>query len=350
MRALLTRPGDLGPTEEAAWRALQRAGPGTESPFCSLTFARAVGRARPGARVVVLEDGPVTAAFLAFQPGRDGLARPIGWPMNDLHCVVGAPPPEELRRAVHAAGVRGWRFEHAPAAHPSLDGHRYDGTVVHVPVIDLAGGYPAWFAGVGRRGRSPITRSPRRRAALARAAGELTLEWHSSRTGDLGRLFAWKAARYEQTRRLLADPTVWGIVEELSVSDDPACRGKLSVLRAGDTPIAADLGLLGPRGLAGWFAGYDPDHQRFSPGTILFLAVAEAAVDQGVERFDLGYGQHRYKVPLASSTYPVAAGTVWAHRSEALARRAYRRLVYRPLHPGGPAGAVPELAQLPTAS
>lgn len=331
MRVTVVRPSELGKPEAALWAGFQRTWQSTAKPFFALAFARAVGAERPDARVAVVEDAGRIEAFLPFEPGPRGFGRPIGWPMNDLHGLVSSGAPLDLHAVVRGAGLHAWRFEHAPAEQQLLAPHGYAGTELICPVIDVSAGYHAYFDVVAGRGRSLVTKSPKQRHALERRLGEVSLEWHSADPAELGRLITWKSGRYERSRQEFAQRSTVAVLERLAASRDPQCAGKLSVLRAGDRRVAVDLGLCGEEDLCGWFTGYDPDLSAYSPGTMMLLALAEAAGKEGLQRFDLGYGQHRYKFSLANSGYPLTGGVVWARRSEALARRAYRRVLFDPL-------------------
>lgn len=83
MRVTVVRPGDLGSTEAASWAKFQHASPMMSNPFLSLTFAQAVGRYRPSARVAVVEEDGQVDAFLPFELASRKVAVPIGHPMNE---------------------------------------------------------------------------------------------------------------------------------------------------------------------------------------------------------------------------------------------------------------------------
>jgi len=323
MQVTVIRPEDLGPGEADLWAEFQRSSPVMSSPFLSLTFAQAVGRSRPGARVAVVEDGGQIAAFLPFELASRKVAVPIGDPMNELQGFIGSAAPIDARAVVRKAGLRGWRFLHVPAEQDSLLPHCYDGTRVQCPVIDLAGGYQSYFSS---RHRNSTKRIAEKRRALARQLGEVSLEWNSRRPADLQKVIEWKTIKYGGARRLFADRTAVRIVTELAGSDHAACQGVVSVLSAGEQAVAGNLGLLGPWGLIGWFLSYDVALSRFSPGTIMLFALAEEAANRGIARIDFGGGQDSYKFSLANASYPVAGGAVWASRREQAARSLYRRL------------------------
>jgi CelD/BcsL family acetyltransferase involved in cellulose biosynthesis len=325
MRVTVVRPGELGRTEAALWAKFQQAAPETRNPFLSLTFAQVVGRARANARVAVVEDGGEITAFLPFERAPLRMGMPIGYPMNGLQAFVSQDPAIDARSVVRKAGLRGLRFEATPAQQRALVPHHYAGTIVRSPVIDLAGGYQSYLQSLSGSLRSE---NGRKRRALAREAGTLTFDWDSPDPEHLRKLIGWKAGRYEGMRRMFADPTAHAIAAELAAAKSEDCHGVVNVLLAGDRLVAANLGLAGPSGFAGWIIAYDPELRRFSPGTMLAFAIAEDAVSRGIVRFELGYGQAAYKFRLANDSYPVAAGAVWTNGMEESARRLYRRYWY----------------------
>ena len=327
VRVTVVRPEELGPEEARLWSKFQQLSPVTLSPFLSFAFTQAVGRIRPNARVAVVEEEGRIEAFLPFEFASKTLAVPLGEPMNDLHGFVHSGIPLDARWVVKQAGLRGWRFGHVPAEQRALIPYHYEGTLTRNPGIDLGDGYESYF---GNRSKSLTTKIMRQRRSLDRRVGSVSLEWHSSRPEQsLRQLIAWKANKYHGTEVLFSDPTALRILEALGTSEDEDCRGIVSVLSAGERPVAINLGLTGPRGLTGWFAAYDRELSQFSPGTMLILAVAEEAAKRDIGYFDLGYGQDSYKFRLANTFYSVAGGAVWVSRAEEFARRVYRGLQQR---------------------
>ncbi len=322
MRVTVLRPSELGPGEADLWQKFQHQSPVMLSPFLSLTFAQAVGRARQNARVAVVEDSGGIEAFLPYEigPGRIGL--PIGYPMNDLQGFIGSGAPLDARQVIRKAGLRGWRFIAAPTEQAALARYHYDDTAVGCPVIDLTAGYQAYYAS---RSKSVTAEPARKRRALERQRGTVSLAWNSASTGHLRQMIDWKSGKYGGTRELFADPRAVRILAELAGTDHADCRGILSVLSVDDQVLAINFNLLGPAGLSGWFPAYDPELSKFSPGMIMAFAIAEEATTRGITRYDLGYGQDKYKFGLANESYQVAGGAVWSVRAEEIARRVYRR-------------------------
>ncbi len=320
----VVRPGELGPSEAALWVRFQQRLSVTLNPFLSLTFAQAIGRARPNARVAVIEDDGRIEAFLAYELATRTIARPIGWPMNDLQGFISSGAPLDARCIVRMAGLRGWRFDHALAEQQALDRFRYRGTSVRSLEIDLSNGYEAYLKS---RAKSVTRPGSQRRRALERQFGTVSLEWHSSSTEHLRQLIAWKSRKYSGTQELFSDPSARQILEEIAATSNDDCGGLLSVLLAGERPVSIHFGLTSPRGICSWFHAYDHELARYSPGIMMLFALAEEAAVRGITRIDLGYGQDRYKFHLATPSYTVVGGAVWTTHAEAAGRAFYRRLV-----------------------
>jgi CelD/BcsL family acetyltransferase involved in cellulose biosynthesis len=327
MRVTIVRPSDLGPSEAELWAAFQHSSPLMLSPYLSLTFAQIVGRARPNARIAVVEDGGRIVAFLAYELTSAKLAKPIGYPMNDLQGIVGAVTEIDARAVIRKAGLRGWRFYYAPAQHRPLMPHHYSDTTIQCALIDLSEGYQPWISG---RNKSGTKRIAEKRRSLQRHVGPVSLLWNSPQPEHLRQLLEWKSSKYSSTRRMFAsDPSAIRIVESAAVASSEDCSGIVSVLLAGERTVAVHLGLLGPRGLSSWLPSYDSELSRFSPGMMMWYPIAEEAASRAITLIDFGYGQHDYKFRLANGSYPVAGGAVWASRAEQLAREAYRRVYGR---------------------
>lgn len=340
MQVTVVRPGDLGPAEAALWSGFQARSPVQSDPFLSLTFAQAVGRYRPAARVAVVEEGGRIEAFLPFELAAHKIAVPIGGSMNNLQGFIGSGTPLDARAIMRKAGLRGWRFVHVPADLDALRPYHYEDTEVRCQVISLRAGYQDYM---NSRRKQTVKRIAEKRRFLARQAGELSLVWNSSRPEDLRQIIEWKTGKYAGARHLFADQAAVRIVAELAACDRDDCRGVVSVLAAGGRPVAAHLGLAGPRGLAWWFPSYDGAAARFSPGTIMLFALAQEAANRGVAQIDLGAGQDRYKFSLANASYPVAGGAVWVSGAERAVRRVYRQLRRGPVPglPGRGPGGLP---------
>jgi CelD/BcsL family acetyltransferase involved in cellulose biosynthesis len=323
VRVTIVRPGDLGPSEASLWALFQKSSPELQNPFFSLTFAQTVDRYRPNSRVAVVEDDGAIQAFLPFDLGPRRIGVPIGDPMNNLQGFISEGGATiDARRVIRKAGLRGWRFTAAPAGQGALAAHHYEGTLVEASLVDLSDGYEPYLAGLSKKFLSDYNR---KRRALERDLGPLSLEWGATELEPVRRLMDWKSARYGGARVLFAEAAARSIVEELRVSASEDCRGVVNVLRAGDQVVAICINLACPGVLCGWFMAYDHDLKKYSPGTTVMIATFEEAGRRHITRIDMGAGQDSYKSRVTNASYPVAGGAVWVIPAERVARGLYRR-------------------------
>lgn len=339
MQITVARPAELGPREIAAWRWLQGQSPALASPFLCPEFAVVVGDCKPGARVAVLADGGQLTGFFPFERRRFGLGAPIGAGLNDSQGLIYAPGTDlDPRQLLRACGLSEWQFDHLVEGQPSFA--PYTTVVSPSPVIDLADGFEAY---AGRlRARSPqFCRDTARKARkLERERGELRLEADSRDPARLRALMAWKSGQYRRNGwvDVFDRPWIAELVERLFGTHEATFQGLLSVLYAGDKPVAAHFGLQAGRVLAHWFPAYDARFGQHSPGLIQHLRMAEQTAALGVELIDMGTGTERYKQTLRSHDVMVGAGAVTrgpvaagAHRLRAAGERWARKQARR--HP-----------------
>jgi CelD/BcsL family acetyltransferase involved in cellulose biosynthesis len=305
----IVHPSDLGAPEDKKWRdAVEQRG--FRSPFLTPTFARIAARHRPGSRVALLSEGAGVTGFLPYERDAERVGLPIGGGMNDVQAIIGSTPDDcRLPEVVRQLGVREWRYDHLLEPEARLAPFRE--AAHRSPTVDLSRGHADWIETLQRRS-SVVSRITRLARQLEREHGSVTLDWHSDRSPDLSLLVDLKSAQYRRTgvRDLFAEPWARRALHEFWRSEEGECAGALATLRAGDRIVAVHLGLVGSRVLHYWFPAYDPQFSKFSPGTVLLFAVAEAAPSHGVDLIDLGMGEHGYKTRVANSGYDVTSGRV----------------------------------------
>jgi CelD/BcsL family acetyltransferase involved in cellulose biosynthesis len=307
----VVRPAELGPAEIARWRSFQDGTPLLANPFLGPDFALAVGRHRPGARVAVLSDGQDITGFLPFERRGLGLGTPIAAGLTDLQGLVHAPGADwDPRALLKACGVSAWQFDHLVAGQKPFE--RYTQAEAASPVIDLTQGYDSYYRALKSRSSRFCSTLGRKGRKLGREVGELRFELDSRDVTDLRTLMAWKSDQYQRTGRLdrFSQPWIVDLVGDLLESRNEHFGGLLSMLYAGDVPVAAHFGLRYDRTLSYWFPAYSTRFNVYSPGLLHTMRLIEGVASQGVELIDLGKGYKRYKEELKSYDSTVAEGIV----------------------------------------
>ena len=305
------RPSELGPAEITAWHDMQRGTPTLANPFLSPEFTIAVGRVRPAARVAVLADGQDITGFFPFELRKFGVGVPIAAGLTDCQGLVHAPAATwDARALLRACRISVWHFDHLVSGQKSFE--RYQSALAASPVIDLSGGFDGYYASL--KASSPVfcNQLARKARKLGRDAGELRLVANSREVGHLRMLMGWKSDQYKRTGRLdrFSHPWIVELLDLLLETRTSNLTGILSVLYAGEAPVAAHFGLQSNSILAYWFPAYDTGFAKYSPGLLHHMRQIEETAAVGIHTIDFGKGAKHYKETLKSYDLFVAEGIV----------------------------------------
>jgi CelD/BcsL family acetyltransferase involved in cellulose biosynthesis len=309
MTVTVIAAGDLTDAHERAWRDIQAENESLRHPLLGPEFTRTVATVRDDVYVGVLEAQGRIVGFFPHQRGWLMQGTPVGGPLNTFQAVIAAPQLEwDAATLVASCQLSQWTFTQALAAQPPLEAFHVRRDVS--AVIDLATGPEAYLAEKDTAFRS--YKLMRRRRKLERTAGRLRCVTDPIDGDGLALLLQWKAARYARQSHDNVFTTAWirDVLGRLHAVQTPAFSGVLSLLYAGRDIIAAHFGIRSHGLLHSVVFSYNPTFASYSPGLMLFVALAESAADIGVRRIELGGGGYRYKRLLANDGVPVAGGTV----------------------------------------
>ncbi|MFF5639569.1 GNAT family N-acetyltransferase [Streptomyces sp. NPDC012825] len=329
----VVRPGELSAREVEAWRKLRAESGAPANPFMEPEFTRAVAEVRPRARVAVWWDGDEPVGFFPYEKGPLGQGRAIGFGVSDSQ---GAVLRDGLRPGARAllrhCGLAAWEFDNLEDGQDLFRDAAVESFAS--PVIDVGEGYAAYEALL--RVRSPKflkTTLAKERRLARRTDGGVRFVFDERDPAALRTLMAWKSAQYRRTGRRDRFAKEWinVLVRRLHTLRTPGCSGVLSVLYAGERPVAAHFGLRSATVLSCWFPAYDPAFAKYSPGLVLHLRMAEAAAAAGIGVLDLGRGDAEYKDALKTGELTVYEGAAVRPGARAALHR-LRREPARRLH------------------
>jgi len=311
MKITVVHPSELGPAEVARWCELQEGLPALGSPFLSPGFTLAVAALQPRARVAVLTEGGRIVGFFPFERRGPRYGVPVAAGLTDSQGLVHAAGLQwDAQELLAACGLDVWEFDRL------VDGQQpfaaYERLREPSPVIDLRDGAPAVLSRLRADSSRFSDKLPRQQRRLARELGPLRFEFGSRDPETLHTLMAWKSAQYQRTGRSdrFARPWIVRLLEDLQRTDRHGLSLVLSTLYAGDTPVAAHVGLRTGPVLAGWFPAYDARFGVYSPGMLHRLHLIEAAAAAGVTSIELGRGTKESKELFKSGDQVVAEGAV----------------------------------------
>lgn len=324
------RPEELSTELRRAWHRAMDDSPDYANPFLAPEFAAGVGRYRAGARVAVLHEHAEPVGFLPYERNSFGVGRAIGLGLSDAQALVHRPGVTwDTQELLKACGLSVFEFDHLVEEQKPF-GRHVTGTFAS-PVIDLKDGdgddsYAEWLRGA-YPGLAKTTLKKERR--LARDLGEMRFVFDERDPRALPTLMRWKSAQYRRTGRMdrFARPWIVELVNHLYQVREEHFTGVLSVVYAGDRPVAAHFGPRSRTVFAPWFTAYDPELRYYSPGLIMHLRMAQAAGRDGVRLMDLGRGDKEWKDWLKTRELRVGEGFATRPHPVAAAHRLWRRPV-----------------------
>ncbi|GAA5206566.1 GNAT family N-acetyltransferase [Streptomyces thinghirensis] len=304
-------PEELGADDRKIWREIRAASTAPANPFLDPAFTAAVGLVRPRAAVAVLREDGSPVGYFPHERGFAGRGRAIGLGVSDSQgAVLRDGIRLDARALLRACALSSWEFDNLEAGQDLFLPHATE--ELASPVVDLGGGFERYAEGLRRNSPGFLKQTLAKERKLARQVGEVRFVYDDPDPGALRALMRWKSAQYRRTGRRdrFAQAWITRLVELLARSDDPQCRGVLSVLYAAGRPVAAHFGLRSPTVLSWWFPAYDRAYGKYSPGLLLLSRMLEAAAADGIELVDLGSGPARYKESFKTRDLRVHAGAV----------------------------------------
>jgi CelD/BcsL family acetyltransferase involved in cellulose biosynthesis len=317
--------GSLNGAELETWRQARSDSTCFVSPFYAPRWSELAAAHLGAVQVaVVVRDGE-SVAFLPYQMTSRDVAGPVGGSLCDYQGWVAVsastlPEPGDLLRS---CGLAALDFDHIPECQHAFAQYVREWELS--PVVDLADGFESYSGALAAEGRKVLQKARTARRRLERDLGDLEFTWHDDDPHSLESLIAWKSEQYVRSGvgDVTTRPGVVGLLDDVTASAGEI-EGSLATLRCGGRVVAAHLGLRSGTTLHYWLPSYDPAFAAFSPGTVLLSELIHNAHFHGVQRIDLGKGQHPYKLRFANGSVRLGAGSVERWSTTTLVRRARR--------------------------
>lgn len=290
VRVEVVRPGELGASELAVWRAIVAADRAYASPFFHPEFTRVAGEIAPGARVAIFHNGGNIAGFFPHQ-WRGKAVQPLAAPLNDYHGVIARshlrPALEALPDLLGAGSVsaNGWvgATDHG-SARGSLQAH-------------LPGGWALYEA--ERRALYPkhFRDKDRARRGLEREFGEARVTLGHRDDALLDRLLKLKSEQYRRSRLhdIFACGWTGELLRALMKHEAAGFAASMAVLEAGGEPVATEFSIYAGDRYHFWLPAYEARAARYSPGILLSLETMRIGSERGFATFDYGFEGEVYK-------------------------------------------------------
>lgn len=331
-----------------AWLHWHRDSDHLSSPFLHPNFTQAVNAVRNDVEVAVISDQGEHIGFVPYQRKTRSAAKPVGGRLSDYQAIIGRPDlslcPKDLLRSCR---LTVFDFDHLLTNQTPFQ--PYHSTVDDSPYLDLSEGFESYKEKLHKTGVSELKQTLRKERKMERELGPLRLEWMTNDPSMLEQLMSWKSDQYHATGVTDVFSFAWTgkLLHSLLNYNQQEFSGALSVLFAGDRPVATHMGMRSRDTLHWWFPTYNPQFSQYSPGRVLLAKLAQACPNESVGRIDLGRGMSSYKKRAMSGVITVAQGAVDLKPMRRAVREGWRTtrkwLKESPLH--APASGPAKLAK-----
>ncbi len=300
----------LGEKWAAQWEQLRGSSPNFRSPFFSSRFAQVLASCVDDVQLAVARCGEDLIAVLPIQVDLHGCARPAGLGINDAHGILCLPNSSvQALELLAGCGLTNYAFHASP---PQLtDCSIFEVGRTRSFLADLTVD-PKGYEHYLRKSSTTIDRQGQKTRRLIRDAGPLRFEFDCQDASLLDLLISWKQQQYQRTHTfdILGVAWIQRLLHSLHVESRNGLHGLLSVLYAGEKPVAMHYGMREGDLLHYWFPVFDNAYAVGSPGTQLFLEVVKECEQQGIRAIDMGYGEQRYKHKLTNVITEMSYGLI----------------------------------------
>lgn len=311
MRFRVVKVSDLDAGLLARWKSLQSRDPALGSPFFAPEFTVAVGNARDDVEIALIEEGAAVVGILPFHCGLDRIGRAIGLHLSDFHGLIADPQLEiHVPDLLRACRLVAWDFDHLLAHQTAFS--RYHRVTETSPFADVSNGFESYVAAKKTSGTQIFSQCGTKERRLSRDVGPLRFDVDSHARQDFETVLKWKSAQYNVSGvdDVLAADWIRRTLQNLAACRSAELTGCVSMLYAGDKPVAGHLGIASQGAWHYWFPAYDRDFAKYSTGLSLLVQMLKSAGAGRPSVIDFGKGDQRYKEQLKTGDRVIASGSV----------------------------------------
>lgn len=312
----LVDPGRSGiPREiQELWRDLLAESSRFGSPYYTPEFALAAAACRSDTRLLILTEAGRPELIWPMHVVAGRVSIPVGGALNDYHGPIVRPGfDRNLLPVLRAAGLRRFDFHSWQGLSSEIREWSWN-----AQIPDLAAEWDCAETYLQSRLGESVTlrRQGQKTRKMIRELGPVRLEYHDPDPASLDWLIGLKRAKYLRTgcRDFFEPEWARSLLHRLHRMDGRGLEGRLSILYAGETRVAAHFGIASGNNLHYWYPAIEPEWARYSPGTELYLQIVRAADATGIRRIEFGYGNEPFKLRIANWTGQLACGSLGASR------------------------------------
>jgi len=310
----VTAPNQIETKLIDLWEKFRASSPTFASPFFHFDFIRAAQKIGRKVEVAIIRQDHQVVGFLPFEKKPQQIARPVACQMNDAHGILGRNFTSlEILEILKACGIKVFDFHSWFGSDEGIKTFAFAEIQCTAAKLSYQQDQKTLREKLQKKSYT-IKQQIRKTRKLIRDHGPISYQHRCCEPEVLETLFRWKSKQYQRqnTFDLLGLGWTKDLLRTLN-QPNPSSRlqGVLSVIRWQDQPIAIHFGLQEGSILHYWFPVFNWDFRQHSPGTELFLQVADhLEQNTAVTAIDMGYGNQPYKSKLINHQYSGYQGKI----------------------------------------
>ena len=305
-----------------SWRSIQTLNRNLGSPFFSPEFTEIVARASGSVEVAVCREGGDVLALFPYERKKGNFAGPVGRHISDYDGLIARPGfVADPRQLLRDCGLVAWDFAHSLATDATFA--PWHKSKSYAALTDIGCGYEGYLKKHKATDHRQLKNYFKRMQKLEEEAGPLSFVFHANDETLLQKLIGLKSVQCQRNgwSEVFREPWVAEVLHSIHRTQSPGFAGVLSVLYAGQHPVALHFGMRSAKVLHRWFPVHDEAFSKYSPGIVLTLKMLERCVQNGIDTIDWGAGEHQHKQFAMDSSVSTGAGSVEVPSAATLVRR-----------------------------
>ena len=335
MHVSLIRPAELGPSDIQAWRSMQLETNSLVNPFLCPEYAMGVGEVQPAARVAVLTEGSRVIGFFPFERSKFDAGAAIGGGLSNCQGLIHAPGAEwDARELLKACKLSTWKFNELTQDQKPFERYATDQTRAYL--IDLSNGHEAYEESIRLKSPKFVKSMSQKARKLEKDFGEVRWAADTRDMADLRLFMSWKSDQCKRNGWLdiFARPWVVDLIDRLFATRTDSFGCAISVLYAGETPVATEISFRSRHYVVAWHSAYDLEFGRYAPGLIRYSFAVKQMAAAGVHLYEMG--DEDFMDRFTNNIAYFMKGTVTAgplaasvHRAQSVSSNYARRTIKR---------------------
>lgn len=318
MKFSVINSNDIDAGIDAVWTNIASTRYFYNRPYFKSDWVKLIGSILKDLRIIVVEDAGEIIGFMPYHENPMNRNIGVASPLGDYQGPIYKPAVEILpSNWLLASKKKYWEFNNVPSDLVEFRKNSWSEKISQW--MDLTGGYSSYCEKLsipynGEKSRI-IKDAEVQQRKIRKSYEDVVFNIDNRCGGDFNILLKNKSLQYIKTlgneHDIFAKKWVREAFERLfQINSGGSIRGIFSSLKVNDRLVGGSFGIKSNGVLQFNLLWYDPDYNKFSPGTQVLHGCALNAESIGLHTLELGGGSYDYKARFRTNTMTTLAGAI----------------------------------------